>query len=125
MLRVLAVLLVLVPIAAPAETLTTTWTPRTEAQTDALRAGLALHALREGVRNGATVRQRGRDNLAALRQSGSGNRAGIYQRGAGHSAILDQTGAGNAHVILQAGRNAEAQVSQRGGEFGVTVQLGY
>lgn len=124
MLRVLAILLLL-PLAAPAETLSTTWTPQTKAQADALRAGLALRAMRQDLRNGGSVRQWGRDNLAALRQSGSGNWGGIHQRGTGHRAALDQSGSGNAHVILQAGRNAEAHVVQNGGEVGVTVQLGY
>jgi hypothetical protein len=124
MLRPLVVLLVLLPLAAPAETLSTTWTP-TERQAQALRAGLALHALRQDLRSGGTIRQQGRDNFAALRQSGSGNWGGTFQRGSGHSATLDQSGSGNAHVILQAGRGAEASVAQRGGELGMTVQLGY
>jgi hypothetical protein len=125
MLRALAVLLLLLPLPAPAETLSRTWTPRTEAQADALRTGLALRALRQDLRNGGTVRQWGRDNLAALRQSGSANWGVIHQRGNDHTATLDQSGSGNAHVILQAGRGAEAHVAQRGGEVGVTVQLGY
>lgn len=124
MLRTLAILLLL-PFAAPAETLSTTWTPQTARQADALRAGLALHALRNDLRNGGTVRQWGRDNRAALRQSDSGNWGAIVQRGSGHTATLDQTGAGNAHAIVQAGRSAEAHVAQGGGEIGVTLQLGY
>lgn len=125
MLRSLVLLLALVPVAAGAETLSATWAPRTARQADALRTGLALYSLREGLRNGGTVRQWGRDNLAALSQSGTGNWGGVVQRGRGHSATLEQSGTGNAHAILQAGRGAEAAVSQRGGEIGLTLQLGY
>ena len=121
----LAVLLILAPLSAPAETLSRTWTPRTTHEAQALRSGLALHSLRDTLRNGGTVCQWGHDNLAAIRQSGTGNFGAILQRGSSHSAALDQSGDGNGHVILQAGRGAEANVAQRGGELGVTVQLGF
>lgn len=120
-----ALLLALVPLAAPAETLSHSWTPRTTLEADALRAGLVLHSLRDSLRNGGSIRQWGRDNLAALSQSGSGNLGAILQRGDGHSARLDQSGEANAHAILQVGRGAEATVTQRGGELGVTLQLGW
>ena len=126
MFRPFAVLLLaLVPLAAEADTHSTTWTPRTTRQADALRAGLALHSLRTELRSGGTVRQWGRDNLAALSQSGSGNWGGIYQRGSGHSATLTQSGDGNAHAIVQAGRDTAADVDQAGGEVGLTLQIGW
>jgi hypothetical protein len=121
----LAVLLVLVPLAAPAETLTATWSPRTAREADFLRGALALHAFRNALRNEGSVRQDGRDNLAALSQSGRGNLGVIRQQGRGHSTVLEQSGDLNAQVILQGGRGAELEVVQEGGEIGVTVQIGW
>jgi hypothetical protein len=122
---VAALLLGCLPLAAPAETLTHTWTPRTIEEADALRLGLALYSLNREVRSGGTIRQWGRDNAAALLQSGGGNWGAIIQGGEGHHAALRQTGGGNAHAIIQAGRGAEAAVEQTGGEVGVTVQVGW
>ena len=122
MRRHLAVLLLaLAPMAAGAETFSTTWTPRTSQEGEALRAGLGLHS---ALRNGGLIRQAGRDNVAALTQSGSGNLGVIVQRGRDHSATLTQTGTGNAHAIIQLGRGATTEVTQTGGEAGVTIQVG-
>lgn len=115
----------LAPLAAPAETLTTTWAPRTEQEAEALRGLLILHALRHDGRSRASVRQSGRDNLAGLSQSGRANLGVIRQRGEGHSATLDQSGDGNAHLLLQAGRGAEAEVAQTGDQIGITLQFGW
>lgn len=122
MRRHLAVLLLaLAPVAAEAETLSATWTPRTTREGEAFRAGLGLQT---ALRNGGIIRQAGRDNLAALSQSGSGNQGVIVQRGRDHSATLTQTGTGNAYAIIQLGRGATTDVTQTGGEAGITVQLG-
>jgi Curlin associated repeat len=126
MLRPFAVLLVsLAPLAAPADTLSYTWTPRTAEEADALRAGLMLYSLHNELQNGGTVEGWGREHLAALTQPGSANWGAIVQDGNGHSASLTQTGGGNAHAIIQAGEGATAGVTQTGGEAGITVQIGY
>lgn len=113
------------PLAAPAESLTATWAPATRQEAEALRLALTLHGLRTELRNGGTVRQWGRGHLAALAQGGRGNLGVILQQGEDHVATLSQEGDGNAHAILQAGRGGTAAVEQRGGEIGVTFQLGW
>ena len=100
MRSLLAALVLLLPLSAHAETLSYTWSPRSPREAQALRAGLALHSLRDGLRSGGTVLQWGRNNRAALSQSGTGQFGAILQRGNGHSARLDQSGDGNAHAIL-------------------------
>ncbi|TNC52031.1 curlin [Rubellimicrobium rubrum] len=126
MRRVIAIFaLAALPLCAQAESLSHTWTPRTEAQAHAIRGALALHSLRSRLREGGTIRQWGRENRAALSQSGSGNWGAILQRGDDHDARLKQKGDGNAHAILQAGRETEAEVEQDGDEVGVTLQYGW
>ena len=117
--------LVAVPFCVQAESLSHTWTPRTDGQAQAVRGALALHSLRSRLREGGTIRQWGREIRAALSQSGSGNWGAILQRGDGHDARLKQKGGGNAHAILQAGRETEAEVEQDGDEVGVTLQYGW
>jgi len=124
MLRALAITMLLAsPVSAGQ--VEWVWSPRTGDEAAALRAAFALQALREQMRSGGTLRQRGRDNAAALVQRGGGNRAAIIQSGDGHAARLTQEGGGNVGAVVQIGRGARADITQRGGEIGVTVQIGW
>ena len=122
---VLSTLLAATALPALAEQVSYTWTPRDAREAQALSVGLALVSLRQGLRDGATVEQWGRDNAAALSQSGGGNWGLIRQDGDGHAASLSQTGGNNAHAIIQGGTGARADVAQTGGQAGITLQYGW
>jgi hypothetical protein len=97
------------------------------AQSDLLRAGLALYRIARSVESGAFVHQDGNLNGAALRQlAGSGSQGLIHQEGNGHGALLDQQGYGQTHGIFQFGNGAQANVVQsRNGQAGLTFQFGF
>jgi len=93
----------------------------------AIRAGLALYQIAQGVESGAFVHQNGAFNGAALAQVAGGGSVGvIHQEGNGHAATLDQQGHGQAHGIFQFGNGANANVTQTGhGQTGLTFQFGF
>lgn len=123
--RTLVLLLLLAAMPLRAETLSYTWEPKTEAQANALRLALILHALRQGQRDDGSVRQRGRSNIAALAQEGLGNLGAVIQRGRGHDATIEQSGDLNGHLLFQGGRGASAAIEQDGDDLGVTLQFGW
>lgn len=112
--------------AAAGGSVSLSFTPSNQREAAALRTGLGVYSVIQGVRNGASVRQIGRDNFAGLAQNGSRNTGLIHQRGDGHSASLEQNGNGNSHGIFQFGRGTGANVVQNGnGRTGATVQFGW
>lgn len=114
MLRILAILLVVAPLGAEADT------PARGRSAEAIR----LAVERQVQRSGVSVRQSGRGHEAVLSQSGTENQGIIVQRGSGHFASLEQAGTGNAATIIQLGRGASVVVAQTGGESGASIQAG-
>ena len=96
-------------------------------EANAIRAGLALYQIHQGVESGAFVHQDGSLNGAAIRQVAGGGSVGvIHQDGNGHTATLDQQGHGQAHGIFQFGNGANANVVQtNNGQAGLTFQFGF
>ncbi|AHM03656.1 hypothetical protein roselon_01266 [Roseibacterium elongatum DSM 19469] len=114
-----------VPAAANG-TLSFTLNANTQQEADAIRAGLTLYQIVQGVESGAFVHQNGRLNGAAIAQvAGAGSVGVIHQDGNGHNATLRQQGHGQAHGIFQFGNGAQANVVQRAhGQTGLTFQFG-
>ena len=102
-------------------------TPGSEDERRAMRAGLAIYAITQGIRSGAHTHQNGHGNAAAIRQiGGAGNLGTIHQDGNGHAASLDQQGTAQAYGIFQFGNNANAHVAQSGNhDTGVLIQFGW
>lgn len=101
--------------------------PGNQQEADAIRAGLAIYQIVQGVESGAYVNQNGSLNGAAIAQVANGGSNGvIHQEGNGHNAILDQQGHGQSHGIFQFGNGANANVTQvANGETGLTFQFGW
>ena len=103
-----------------------TFNARDADEAQAMRMGLGLYALANGLKSGGNIVQRGFGNMAGLAQAGSGNFGVVHQEGDGHAGTLTQTGNGNAHGLFQFGGNTDAHVSQTGnGQAGATVVLGW
>ncbi len=96
-------------------------------EADAIRAGLTLYQIVQGVESGAFTHQDGSFNGAAIAQVAGGGSTGIiHQEGNGHHATLDQQGYGQSHGIFQFGNGAHANVVQTGhGQAGLTFQFGF
>ena len=100
--------------------------PRTQDEADGIRLALALYGLREDIRSGAGVTQRGVNNLARLGQSGSRNLGVIHQRGDDHRGRLNQRGTDNAFGLFQSGTGTSARVRQTGtGQTGLLFVHGW
>ncbi len=99
--------------------------PANAEQAQAMRMGLGLYALTQGIRNGG-IRQIGNGNAAGLAQNGSGNLGVVHQQGDGHTGTLTQNGNGNACGLFQFGKNTDGHVTQNGdGGACATVQVGW
>ena len=82
--------------------------PTSQEEADALRAGLTIYAIANGIKNG------------------SGNLGIIHQEGNGHNGTLQQNGNCNAYGLFQFGQNTDGHVMQNGDcETGATVQFGW
>lgn len=95
-------------------------------EADAIRAGLTLYQIVQGVETGAFVHQDGSLNGAAIAQVAGGGSVGvIHQEGNRHGATLNQQGHGQSHGIFQFGNGANANVVQTAnGQAGLTFQFG-
>jgi len=89
-----------------------------------LRLGLALYALHADIRTNGHVTQNGVGNAAGIAQ-GSTDRAIIHQEGSGHTGTIEQTGGNNSYGLFQFGQNTDAQITQTGGQAGLTLQFGW
>lgn len=123
-----AAVLATATFAAPAQAggvLSVSLAPRNADEDRAMRAGLAIYAIANGIRNGG-IRQSGTGNSAGLAQNGSGNLGVVHQNGNGHNGTLSQTGNHNAHGLFQFGRNTSGHVAASGnGGTGATFQFGW
>lgn len=100
--------------------------PQNADQEQAMRAGLMVYGIVNGLQNGANIKQNGLGNLAGIAQNGSGNYGVVHQEGNGHSGTLEQNGNGNAYGVFQFGENTDAGVVQNGnGETGATLVFGW
>ena len=91
----------------------------------ALRAGLQMYSLYNGIKNGG-IKQRGSGNIAGLLQNGGGNLGIIHQEGSGHNGTVQQNGSGNSYGLFQFGRNTSGHAVQNGnGRTGATIQFGW
>lgn len=112
--------------AAAAGSISLTFLPGNTQDANAMRAGLQIFSLINGLQNGANVRQYGFNNQAGIGQNGYGNNGLIYQEGNGHSANLQQNGYDNSYGIFQFGENTNANVTQNGyGQTGATFVFGF
>jgi len=99
--------------AAAGGSFSLTYVPTNTEDAQALRTGLALYSLFNGMQNG-TITQYGFNNMAGLAQNGAGNLGVIHQEGQGHNGTLTQNGNNNACGIFQFGQNTSANVNQTG-----------
>ena len=103
-----------------------TYVPGNQQDAQALQTGLLFYQLYNSVKNGASIKQLGKNNIAGIGQYGAGNTGIIHQEGKGHSATLNQYGNGNSWGIFQFGQNTNANVNQYGnGGTGATFQFGW
>lgn len=100
--------------------------PRTAQDAQAMDFGLRGYSLYNGLRNGANIRQFGRNNSAGIGQNGNGNLGIVRQEGRDHSATLQQNGNGNSYGIFQFGSNTDTEVVQSGnGQSGAALLFGW
>jgi hypothetical protein len=112
--------------AAAGGSISLSYTPTRTQDARTLQTGFQLYSLYKGLKNGANIRQYGRNNAAGIGQTGYGNQAIVRQKGSGHSATLQQNGNSNSYGIFQFGRNTSANVGQSGnGQAGATFQFGW
>ncbi|MCR9239590.1 MAG: curlin [Alphaproteobacteria bacterium] len=101
-------------------------TPQDAEQEKAMRAGLTIFGIVNGIKNGGHIGQNGNGNTAGLGQNGSGNLGIVHQEGDGHNGTVQQNGNNNAHGLFQFGENTDGHVAQNGnGETGATFQFGW
>jgi len=112
--------------AAAGGSISLTYVPHDAKHQQALEAGLAIYGVVNAVKNGASIKQIGKNNMAGLGQNGSGNLGIIHQEGKGNAGTLQQNGDGNAYGIFQFGKNNNSDVVQNGnGQVGTTIQFGW
>lgn len=123
-----AALIAMTAVAAPAHAggqVSINLAPANADQEKAMRMGLGLYALANGIKNGG-IKQLGNGNAAGLAQNGSGNLGVVHQEGDGHTGTLTQNGNGNACGLFQFGKNTNGHVTQNGdGGTCATVQIGW
>ena len=100
--------------------------PQNADEANAMRAGMQIYSLFNGIKNGGGIKQNGYNNSAGLGQYGGGNTGIVHQEGSGHSGTVQQHGNDNAYGLFQFGKNTSADVSQYGhGQTGATFQFGW
>lgn len=103
-----------------------TLVPSDADEANAMRAGLAMYSLIQGIEANGGITQNGMNNVAGILQGGSGNSAVIHQEGNGHHGTIDQQGNNNAYGLFQFGENTNADISQYGnGQTGTTIVFGW
>ena len=124
----LAAALIAMTVAAPAHAggqVSFDFKPANAEQDQAMRMGLGLYALTQGIKNGG-IKQLGNGNMDGLAQNGSGNLGIVHQEGDGHNGTLTQNGNNNACGLFQFGKNTDGHVTQNGdGGTCATVQVGW
>ena len=99
--------------------------PGSAKDAQALRTGLQVYSLYNGIKNGG-IKQRGSGNIAGLLQNGGGNLGIVHQEGNGHNGTVQQNGNGNAYGLFQFGKNTNGHAVQNGnGQTGATFQFGW
>lgn len=99
--------------------------PRNSDEEKLMKAGLAIYAIGQGIKNGS-IKQKGSGNMAGLLQNGHGNLGVVHQEGNGHNGTLQQNGNHNSYGLFQFGKNTNGHVSQNGnGQAGATFQFGW
>ncbi|MFK8033194.1 MAG: curlin repeat-containing protein, partial [Hyphomicrobiales bacterium] len=85
--------------AAPAQaggSISISLEPQNAKQEQAMRAGLLIFGIANGIKNGGHIGQNGNNNSAGLAQNGSGNLGIVHQDGDGHNGTVQQNGNNNA-----------------------------
>ena len=92
----------------------------------ALRTGLAILGVVQGLQNKARVRQYGNGNASGIAQNGSGNGALLVQNGNNHTGTIVQNGNRNGCALIQFGKGTNGSCTQNGnGQFGLILQGGW
>ena len=115
------------PMAAPAEAgqITVRIKPKGK-DARALRTGLAIFGVIQGLKNRARIQQNGNNNSAGVAQNGSGNGALLVQNGSGQTGTITQNGNGNACGLFQFGKNTTGSCNQNGnGQLDLILQGGW
>ncbi|MCI5077393.1 curlin [Oricola sp.] len=100
--------------------------PGSPEEAEAMRTGLQIYGIINGLQNGANINQLGLGNMAGIGQNGSGNYGVVHQQGNGHSGTLQQNGNNNAYGVFQFGENTNANVTQNGNNgTGATLVFGW
>jgi hypothetical protein len=124
-----AATLAIAPMTVPAEaggSVSVSIVPQSQKDAQALRTGMQLYSLFNGIKGGASIKQLGINNIAGIGQNGGGNFGVVHQEGNGHAGTLQQNGNNNAYGIFQFGKNTNSNVVQNGnGDVGATFQFGW
>ncbi len=115
------------PMATPAEAGQVTFHVKPRGKdARALRTGLAIYSIFQGLQNRARVSQNGNNNAAGVAQNGQGNGALLVQDGSGHTGTITQNGNGNGCALLQFGKNTNGSCNQNGnGGLDLILQGGW
>jgi len=101
-------------------------TPTDPDQANAMRVGLGIYSLVQGMKQGGGISQNGNGNAAGLVQNGFGNTGVVHQEGNGHTGTVEQNGHNNACGLFQFGENTDGKCVQNGnGQTGITAQFGF
>ena len=100
--------------------------PQNADQDKAMRTGLALYSIVQGIKAQGGITQNGNGNKAGVAQMGTGNQGIIHQEGDGHNGNVQQAGNNNAYGLFQFGKNTNSHVGQSGnGGTGATFVFGW
>lgn len=125
---ILAATIGLAGLTAPAQAagqVSINFAPTTADQAQAVRLGLGMYALFQGIEGGGGITQNGINNMAGVLQNGSGNFGVVHQEGNNHNGTLEQHGNGNSYGLFQFGEGTDAHVDQYGGQTGLGFVFGW
>ena len=112
--------------ALAAGQITIGYAPTNAQDAQALKTGLAVYSLINGMSQGANIQQNGAANLAGILQNGSGNHGVLVQQGSGHTGTIEQNGNNNSCGLFQFGKNTSGSCVQNGDDgAAAAVQIGF
>lgn len=102
-----------------------TVTPTDPEAAQAMRTGIGLVSIFQGLSQDGGISQNGMNNMAGLFQNGSNNQGLLIQDGNNQNGQIIQNGDNNSCALIQLGEGTDGQCVQNGDETSATVQFGF
>ena len=121
---VLTVAALTVPAFAEGQ-ISLTVTPTDPEAAEAMKTGIALASIFQGLSKDGGISQNGMNNFGGLFQNGSNNQGLLIQDGDNHNGQIVQNGDNNSCALIQLGEGTDGQCVQNGDDTSATVQIGF